>query len=48
MRHHPVAMRFVGVDDQFAPTGSTHWLLDHFGISADGIVGAAKSLLAGP
>lgn len=45
VRHHPVAMRFVGVPDAFAPTGSVEWLLDHFGISADGITAAARDLL---
>ena len=38
-------MRFVGVPDTFAPTGSVEWLLDHFGISADGITAAARDLL---
>jgi transketolase len=41
----PTPMRFVGVRDRFAPTGSVGWLLDHFGINADGIVGAARELL---
>ncbi len=46
VRHEPVRMRFVGVPDTFAPTGSVEWLLDHFGISADGITAAAQDLLA--
>ncbi|WP_270889722.1 transketolase family protein [Pedococcus sp. 5OH_020] len=46
VQHHPVAVRFVGVRDQFAPTGSVEWLLDHFGISEEGIVSAALDLLA--
>ncbi|MFV2022391.1 transketolase family protein [Micromonospora sp. LOL_023] len=41
VQHHPVPVRFVGVPDVFAPTGSARWLLDHFGISAAGIVDAA-------
>lgn len=45
VRHHPVAMRFVGVPDTFAPTGSAEWLLDHFGISAVGVAAAARDLL---
>lgn len=46
VREHPVRMRFVGVPDTFAPTGSVEWLLDHFGISATGVAAAAKALLA--
>lgn len=45
VRHHPVPMRFVGVPDTFAPTGSVGWLLDHFGISAEGIVSSVRELL---
>ncbi len=41
----PVRMRFVGVPDTFAPTGSVDWLLDHFGISPGGIAAAARELL---
>lgn len=44
-RREPARMRMVGVDDAFAPTGSVEWLLDHFGISASGIVAAAQSLV---
>ncbi len=46
MHHEPVRMRFVGVPDTFAPTGSVEWLLDHFGINAEGITAAAQELLA--
>jgi transketolase len=42
----PTPMRFVGVPDTFAPTGSVEWLMDHFHISAEGISAAAKELLA--
>ena len=45
VRHHPVPMRFVGVPDTFAPTGSVSWLLDHFGISAPGIAAAVRDVL---
>jgi transketolase len=41
----PTPIRFVGVTDSFAPTGSAEWLLDHFGISAAGISASAKSIL---
>ncbi len=47
VQNRPVPVRFVGVHDQFAPTGSVGWLLDHFGINSDGIVRAAGKLLDG-
>jgi transketolase len=42
----PTPLRFVGVADSFAPTGSAEWLLEHFGISAGGIAASARSILA--
>ena len=45
VQHQPVPMRMLGLPDVFAPTGSAGWLMDHFGISADGVVGAARELL---
>ncbi|WP_426592127.1 transketolase family protein [Cellulomonas sp. McL0617] len=45
VRHQPVPMRFVGVPDSFAPTGSVEWLLEHFGIDASGIASAAREVL---
>jgi transketolase len=42
VEHHPVPVRRVGVPDTFAPTGSASWLMDHFGISAEGIAQAAR------
>ncbi|MFJ6693162.1 transketolase family protein [Streptomyces sp. NPDC091294] len=41
---HPVAMRMLGVP-AFAPTGSTSFLLDHFGLTAAGIADAARAVL---
>ncbi|WP_326795023.1 transketolase family protein [Streptomyces sp. NBC_01808] len=41
---HPVPVRMVGVP-AFAPTGSTSFLLDHFGLNADGIATAARAAL---
>jgi transketolase len=41
VQHRPVPVRFVGVPDTFAPTGSAEWLLDHFGITPEGIARAA-------
>lgn len=43
VRNAPVPMRFVGVTG-FAPTGDVEWLLDHFGISPEGIAEAAAEL----
>jgi transketolase len=42
-QHEPVPMRILGVRG-FAPTGSTEFLLDHFGLNADGIASAAHAL----
>ena len=42
---HPTRMRFIGVPDTFAPTGSAEWLFDHFGISAEGIASAAREVM---
>jgi transketolase len=41
----PAPMRMVGVPDSFAPTGTAEFLLDHFGISAEGIANAALDLI---
>ena len=43
---HSTALRYVGVPDTFAPTGSIEWLLDHFGINAEGIAAKAREILA--
>jgi transketolase len=42
---HPCPMRILGVSG-FAPTGDTGYLLDHFGLSADGIAHAARDVIA--
>lgn len=44
-QEYPVPMRMIGVPDTFAPTGKADFLLDHFGISAQGIARAALDLL---
>jgi transketolase len=41
----PVPMRILGVPRQFAPTGSTDFLLDHFGLTAQGIADAVRSVI---
>ncbi|MDR3724478.1 MAG: transketolase C-terminal domain-containing protein [Terracidiphilus sp.] len=42
---HPAPMRILGLPDTFAPTGTNEFLLDHFGLSADGIEAAALDLV---
>jgi transketolase len=44
VQHHPVPMRMLGVPGVFAPTGSASWLLEHFGLTAQGICEAALEL----
>jgi transketolase len=43
-QRRPTPMRILGVPRQFAPTGSTEFLLDHFGLTTDGIAAAARAL----
>jgi transketolase len=43
--HHPAPMRILGVPGVFAPTGSAEFLLQHFGLTSDGIRRAALDLL---
>jgi transketolase len=43
--HLPVPMRILGVPGVFAPTGSAEWLLNHFGLTAQGICDAALELV---
>jgi transketolase len=45
-QHQPVPMRILGIPRQFAPTGSTDFLLEYFGLTAEGIAGAARSVIA--
>jgi transketolase len=41
---HPVPMSILGVPGVFAPTGSATFLLEHFGLTAQGIFDAALEL----
>jgi len=41
----PVRMRMLGVPSVFAPTGSTSFLLEHFGLTPNGIRDAALELV---
>jgi transketolase len=43
VQHHPVPMRIMGIPD-FAPTGSTAFLLEYFGLTAAGIAASAASV----
>ena len=45
VQHQPVPMRILGVQREFAPTGSTDFLLDHFGLNAAGIVEAVRAVV---
>jgi transketolase len=45
VQHHPARVTMLGIDE-FAPTGSAGYLLDRYGLSADGIAGAARKLLS--
>lgn len=44
---HPTRMRLLGIPGVFAPTGSTEFLLEHFGMHPEGIRTAARSLVRG-
>ena len=43
-QERPTPMRILGVPRQFAPTGSATFLLEHFGLTSDGIATAARAL----
>ena len=43
----PCRMRILGIDAEFAPTGAASYLLDHFGLNADGIAQAAREVIGG-
>jgi transketolase len=43
VRHAPAPMRMLGVKG-FAPTGGVEFLFNHFGLTRDGIVAAAREL----
>jgi transketolase len=45
-QHHPVPMKILGVPGVFAPTGSTDFLFEHFGLTPEGIFRAAKTLVS--
>lgn len=44
-KQHPVPMRFVGLDDTFAESGTPEGLLEKYGLTSEKIVAAAEDLL---
>jgi transketolase len=42
---NPCRMRILGIPGQFAPTGDAAFLLDYFGLNAEGIVGAVREVI---
>ncbi|GAB6902372.1 transketolase family protein [Kineosporia succinea] len=44
LRHHPVPLRMLGVPRVFAPTGDNDYLLETFGLTAEGIAAAVLDL----
>ncbi len=44
-QHRPTRLRLLGVDRAFAPTGSTAYLLEYFGLTADHIAAAARDIV---
>jgi transketolase len=44
-QNRPCAMRILGVPG-FAPTGDVGFLLEHFGLNAEGIAAAARELIS--
>jgi transketolase len=44
-RQHPVPMRFVGLRDTFAESGTPEGLLEKYGLTAAAVVAAARELL---
>jgi len=46
VKHHPVPMHFIGVDDQFGQSGTPEELIEHYGMGKDAIVAAVHELLS--
>ena len=45
-QHLPTHLRILGVPRSFAPTGSTAFLLEYFGLTAEHIAAAAHDIMA--
>jgi transketolase len=46
VQKQPVPMRILGINAEFAPTGSNEYLLDHFGLNPESIVRAVLEISA--
>jgi transketolase len=46
VRHFPVPMEFIGVDDRFGQSGTPEQLIDYYGMGRDAIVVAVHRVLA--
>lgn len=44
VQYRPTPMRILGVPRQFAPTGSTDFLFEYFGLDVEGIAAAVRTL----
>ncbi|MBI2086624.1 MAG: transketolase family protein [Candidatus Zambryskibacteria bacterium] len=44
-RNYPVAIEFIGVDDQFGQSGTPEELIEHYGMGKDAIIKAVKKVL---
>jgi transketolase len=44
-RHRPTSMRMLGVPGVFAPTGDATFLLEHFRLTAEGVIAGVRELL---
>jgi transketolase len=45
-RRYPVPMEFVGMQDRFGESGEPKELMEHFGLTADGIAKAVRRVVA--
>lgn len=45
VRHHPVPMEFIGVNDRFGQSGSPAELIAHYGLDVDDIMEAVKKVI---
>jgi transketolase len=44
-QERPTHLRILGIPRSFAPTGSTAFLLEYFGLTADHIAAAARDIV---
>ena len=46
VQHHPVPMRFIGVDDVFGQSGTPEELIEYYGMGRDAIIKTVHEMLA--